>query len=349
MASNLELLDKKLLNTLQLDFPLDERPYLRVAEKVGTNEADVLQRVKKLKDEKIIRQISAIFDTRSLGYKSSLVAMRVQKHRLLGAAEFINTHPGVSHNYVRNHDFNLWFTIAVPPNSMLGLEKTVNILHEKAQAESTRMLPTLKLFKIGVNLKMTDDGDDSGSKGPAYSEKDRKSALTDLTGKDMACVRELQEDFPVSEAPYQNLCQRLGITASELFEWAAGFRDSGRMRRIAAVLNHRNAGFVVNAMGVWDVPDEKVQEVGSVLASFPEVSHCYQRPRYEDWPYSIFTMVHAKTREDAEKILMKIAEKSGVANFSALYSGKEYKKIRLKYFTDDYLEWEEKHGKTARQ
>src|SRR3989338_8178380 len=143
MASNLELLDKKLLNALQLDFPLDEKPYLRVAEKIGTNEGDVLQRVKKLKDEKIIRQISAIFDTRSLGYKSSLVAMRIQKPRLPGAAEFINTHPGVSHNYVRNHDFNLWFSIAVPPNSLLGLEKTVNILHEKAQAESTRMLPTL--------------------------------------------------------------------------------------------------------------------------------------------------------------------------------------------------------------
>src|SRR6266516_94748 len=145
--------DLRTLNVMQSQFPVVERPYRAVAEEVGLTEADVLERVRRLRREHIIRQISAIFDTKSLGYKSSLVAAKYMPDQLAAGARIVNEHPGVSHNYERNDAFNLWYTVAVPPTS--DLEATVERLHELSGAESTRIMYTLKLFKIGVNLDMT--------------------------------------------------------------------------------------------------------------------------------------------------------------------------------------------------
>jgi DNA-binding Lrp family transcriptional regulator len=113
------------------------------------------------------------------------------------------------------------------------------------------------------------------------------------------------------------------------------------MRRFAAVLHHRKAGFSANAMGVWAAPESEIDRVGELMAAFREVSHCYRRPSYPDWPYNIFTMVHAKSQAECEKVLASIAGKTGIGNRSALYSTKEYKKVRVKYFTLDEAAWEE--------
>src|SRR5688572_32088207 len=143
-------LDKQLLNRIQSDFPLVARPFEELGQPLGISEADVVARRRAMKDGRIVRQISAIFDTKSLGYKLSLVAMRVDAARITEAARIINEHPGVTHNYERNHEYNLWFTIAVPPTS--DLEAVVQRIHELARAEVTRVMYTLRLFKIGVNL-----------------------------------------------------------------------------------------------------------------------------------------------------------------------------------------------------
>ena len=145
---NIDNLDTELLNILQSNFPLDIKPFESIGNKLGISELEVLKRVENLKDIKYIRQISAIFDTRSMKYKSSLIAMSFDDDKIDAAAELINSHPGITHNYKRNHFYNLWFTLAVPPNSSLGLDKTVDILAKKTNAKSYRILPTLKLFKI---------------------------------------------------------------------------------------------------------------------------------------------------------------------------------------------------------
>src|SRR5918911_4230551 len=147
--------DRELLNLIQNSFPLMARPYERLSQQLGESEDDTLERVRRLRRDNIIRQISAIFDTKSLGYKSSLVAMRVPPGRIGQAAQIINEHPGVTHNYERNHEYNLWFTIAVPPTS--DLEHVVRRLHELTAAERTRVMYTLRLFKIGVDLDMKGD------------------------------------------------------------------------------------------------------------------------------------------------------------------------------------------------
>ena len=319
--------DAQLLTRLQTDIPVVERPFAAL----GFNEAEVIARVRQLKADGIIRQISAIFDTRSLGYASSLVAAHIDPARVDEAAEIINQHPGVSHNYLRNHNFNLWYTIAVSSLSKFGLEKTVEILHKQSGAVSTRLLPTLKLFKIGVKFDFGVE-----SEAPSYTEKNRGEPKP-LTPQEIEFVRYMQRDLPAKEKPFAD-------APFPLAEIHRQFLESGRMRRFAAVLHHRKAGFSANAMGVWAVPETEIDRVGELMASFREVSHCYRRPSYPDWPYNIFTMVHAKSQDECEKTLDRIAEKTGVQKRSALYSTKEYKKIRVKYFTPEETLWERSHS-----
>jgi len=334
-------LDKRLLNVIQADFPLVSRPFQALGTPLSLSEVEVIDRIAALKQQRIIRQISAIFDTRSLGYRSSLVAMRVQPERLDAAAAVVNGHPGVSHNYKRNHAFNLWFTLAVPPTS--DFEWTVQHLHAMAGADSTRVLPTLRLFKIGMQLDMEGkngaERDESGAGG--YTDARRPSAGRDgLRSIDIAAIRELQEDIPLIPEPYWPMAERMGLAQPVLFEVAAHLAAQGYLRRMAAVLYHREAGFRANAMGVWVVPPERTEEVGRIMGSFKAVSHCYLRPTYPDWPYSIFTMVHGQKARDCQEIITAISQATGITGYALLYSTKEYKKIRLKYFTPELEEWE---------
>jgi siroheme decarboxylase len=97
-------------------------------------------------------------------------------------------------------------------------------------------------------------------------------------------------------------------------------------------------------MGVWNVPDERIMELGPRMAAFRGISHCYQRPTYADWPYSVFTMAHGRSKEECDAILDSIADSTGIHERSTLYSSTEFKKIRLLYFTEDYRAWERKYA-----
>ncbi len=344
--SRIDETDKKLLNLLQADVPLVPEPFAAIGKDLGIAEADVLERIGRLKADKIIRQISAIFDTRALGYASSLVAARVPAAKLEEAAAVINGHPGVSHNYRRNDAFNLWFTIAVPPDSRLGLERTVERLGELAGAESIRLLPTLRLFKIGVKLDMTGEGDPANqTEAPAYTDKERAESLkTPITEDEIRVIRVIQKDFPIVPRPYDGLAKAAGLSLDAFLDTARRFIERKQLRRVAAVLHHRAAGFKANAMGIWAVPPDRVEEVGAAMAGFAAVSHCYLRPTYPDWPYNVFTMVHGRSVDECTAILESIARKTGIREMKALYSTREYKKVRVSYFTPETYAWEEKLG-----
>src|SRR3712207_5159606 len=214
-------------------------------------------RIEALKRGRVIRQISAIFDTRVLGYESSLVAAQIPPGRLAEGAKAINSHPGVSHNYERNNPFNLWYTVAVPPDSRLGLEGTVDVLHRISGAEKTRILPTLKLFKIGVTLDMK-EGATAKKETPQYGEEDRQSADRNISDDDKAAISALQEDIPLTPRPFDRWGRQVGLGHRELLERAYGLRRRKSMRRFSAVLLHRKAGFRANAMDVWKVPEDRI-------------------------------------------------------------------------------------------
>jgi DNA-binding Lrp family transcriptional regulator len=341
-AIALDDIDRRLLNLMQGSFPIAPRPYQRVAELGEVSEQEVMRRVRHLLDKRIIRQVTPIFDTRALGYSSMLVAAKVDPEHPHRAAQIINAHPGVSHNYLRNHEFNLWFTIATEPDSKLGLEGTLEVLAEEAGAESVRQLPTLRLFKIRMDLEMEGGTDALASAAEVKEPIELEPQPYDEF--DVAVIRALQGDMPVVEEPYAPAAAELGITQERLLEHLAAMQERGLLRRVAAILYHRRAGFSANGMGVWKVPDEQIFELGCRMAAVRGVSHCYQRPTYADWPYSVFTMAHGRSKEECDAVLDAIAEMTGIDERATLYSSTEFKKIRLLYFTEDFKDWERAHG-----
>jgi DNA-binding Lrp family transcriptional regulator len=341
-AIPLDDLDRRLLNLMQGSFPIAPRPYQHVADKAEITEQEAIRRVQRLIDERIIRQVTPIFDTRALGYSSMLVAAKVDAENPWRAANIINEHPGVSHNYLRNHEFNIWFTIATEPDSPLGLDKTLEVLAGLAGAESVRQLPTLKLFKIRMDLEMEGSTEDLAKAAEATEPAETEPQPYDEFDKDV--IRALQGSMPVIPEPYAPAAERLSISQERLHEHLARMQERRLLRRVAAILFHRRAGFSANGMGVWKVPDERIMELGPRMAAFRGISHCYQRPTYEDWPYSIFTMAHGRSKQECDAILDSISAETGVEGRATLYSSTEFKKIRLLYFTDDYRAWERKHA-----
>jgi DNA-binding Lrp family transcriptional regulator len=330
--------DRKLLNLMQGSFDLVPRPFAHVAQLAGIDEKDVMERVQRLLDGRIIREITPIFDTRALGYSSMLVAAKVDPEYPHRAAKFINSHPGVTHNYLRNHDFNLWFTLATEPGSELGLQGTLDVIAEKTGAESIRQLPTLKLFKIRMDLEMEKGTDALAAAGEAVEP--RELDPIELSDEDVAVIRATQGPMPVREDPYAPAAERLGVPEAEVLARLESLRDRSALRRVAAILFHRRAGFSANGMGVWEVPEDEILDTGRRMAAFRGISHCYQRPTYPDWPYSVFTMAHGRSKEECDAVLDAIAEQTGITGRATLYSSTEFKKVRMLYFTDAFRDWE---------
>jgi siroheme decarboxylase len=341
-AIPLDTTDKRLMNLLQSRFPLAAEPYALLAREHDLALDDLMQRTRRLVDERIIREITPIFDTRALGYESMLVAAKVDAEHPHRAAKIINSHPGVSHNYLRTHEFNLWFTIATPPDSALGLQGTLDVLQELTGAESIRQLPTLKLFKINMNLEM-----EKGTEAlAAAAEAATPRELERQPYVDIAVIRALQGPMAVVDRPYDDAAAEAGMDTEAFLDHLRAMVDRKILRRVAAILYHRRAGFSANGMGVWRVPEDRILDTGTRMAAVRGISHCYERPTYEDWPYSVFTMAHGRSKEECDAILQSIADEHGLhgSDRAVLYSSTEYKKIRLHYFTDDYARWEQEHA-----
>ena len=343
-ADELDDVDNELLNAVQWDFPLEPRPFAVLGERLGIPEAEVRERITKVKELGVLRQLSAIFDTRALGYGSALVAAQIDPDRVDEAAAVISAHPGVSHNYKRNHRYNLWYTVAVPPGD--SVEEHVDVLHRESGAIVTRKLPTLKLYKIGVKLDMTGNTAANAKAEVLEHEKpERREHMEapELSDLEVATIRVVQEDLPLVEHPFAAYGELIGTDEATVLDLLRSFKERKLMRRFAAVMNHRSAGFKANAMGVWAVPEERLDEIGPQMAGFALVSHCYRRPVYDDWPYSVFTMVHGKNARDCEETIAAIHDETGVDEYALLWSVKEYKKTRVRYFTDDWDDWEKEH------
>jgi DNA-binding Lrp family transcriptional regulator len=323
-SSDVDAIDRRLLNLIQKGFPLVVRPFAAMGEQLGISEEDALARARQLKEAGIIRQISAIFDSRRLGYSSTLVAMDIQEEQIEDAANRISEYPGVSHNYKRDHSFNLWFTLTLPPGA--DLEAEVAQLSVGAEARRTRILPALRVFKIGVELDLEQGSNVAEKRAPS------KQPPVSFTEEDLNYVRVLQQDLSLEPTPFQGWAESLGVRQEEMFARAKEFESSGVMRRFAAVIRHRKVGFVANGMISWRIPEEQLPDLGYRLASYPQVSHCFQRPLYPDWPYNVYSMVHARSHQQCEEIARRMSQEIGVDDYIILYSTKEYRKKRIRYY-----------------
>lgn len=338
----LEPFDQLLLNEMQDRFPLVPEPFAELARRAGATEGAVIARLQAMRESGVLRQVSPIFDTKALGYVSSLVAMRVADEQLARAAVVVNSHPGVSHNYKRTHAFNMWFTIAVPPGA--DLQAHVDALHRLAGAESTRMLPTLRLFKIGVTLDMTGERAIDHRSAPQYTHDHREVASKhQLTARDIDVIRAVQGDLSLESNPFDAPARVLGVSVEDLLGELEDLQQRGYLRRFAAILRHRKAGFGANGMAVWDVPEDDILDMGATMAGYTTISHCYQRPKYEDWRYNLFTMIHARKKGEVEEFVAQLSRDHHLQDYAVLYSTTEFKKVRLAYFTPEFEQWEREH------
>jgi DNA-binding Lrp family transcriptional regulator len=318
-------IDRKLLDIIQDEFPLTIRPYQEIALLLDISEDDVMERLKKLKEDGIIRRMGAIFDSKKIGYFSTLCAMETSPQQVESVAQLINEYPGVTHNYLRNDKYNMWFTITA--RSQNELDGIMGEIREKSGIQNLISLPAVRTFKINVRFSMLDE--ETQEQNPKIQDK---ASVQELTEQEKRIVRELQEDISLCYKPFQAIALNLGIAEEDLLTKVEEFKERGVIRRFSAVLRHRNVGIVANAMGVWCVPEEKAERVGAIMASFPQVSHCYQRVKQHNWPYNVYTMIHGKTTEDCEHVAKKISQDTGITDYRLLYSTRELKKSSMKYF-----------------
>jgi siroheme decarboxylase len=331
----MDKIDRRLLDLLQLHLPLTERPYQGLADSLDRSEEEILRRLRRLKEEGILRQIGAIFDSSRLGYQSTLVAFEIDPPLLDLAAYRLNAHPGISHNYARDHRYNLWFTLTVSQNKDLRGETAR--LAGQVEAQDFLFLPALAIFKIGVLLNLSREEEEGTLplRGPTSAKQQAEADIRPLTSTEIQAVRALQTDLPLEPCPFQILAQQEGMKEGELLELARSFLSQGIMRRFCGTLHHREAGFLFNRLALWQVAEGEVQEAGRRMAAFQSVSHCYQRAAYPHWPYPLYTMFHAQTRREADGILQSLVEATGIREYLLLETTREYKKERVQYFQED--------------
>jgi siroheme decarboxylase len=324
--------NRLLLDRIQRSFPIVSRPYETLSEGLGIDEGEVRERLGRLKKQNLLRQISAIFNTGALGYRSSLVAMEVPESELDRAALAINRYPGVSHNYLRPGSYNMWFTIAVPPGQ--SLQGIVRSLSEAAGGWSTLILPALRKYKLAVVLDVLEETEGDPAEDRSDLPHLEPSVSFQASDPNIRVVRCIQEDLPLVERPFLSWGAMVGLTEEGLLDLIDRWLSHRFVRRFAAVLNHRQVGFSANGMVVWNCPEERIDEYGLILASHPEVSHCYHRPGFAVWPYNLYAMIHGRSVEDCHKTAAKLAKAIALDDYRILFSTREFKKIRLKLFWD---------------
>jgi siroheme decarboxylase len=319
----LDPVEPRLLGLLQTGFPFSRAPYSELGLKLEMSGADVIQRIEGLKRRGIVRQISPVLDARKLGYQSSLVAMQVSQTNLKRAEDVIRQHPGVSHAYLRDHEYNLWITLAISQKADIKAE--LEKLRLEMGAEIIFDLPALKVFKLKAYFGGEDDDTGLGPSHQAISEK------VELSSKERLIINELQRDLGLTSNPFDAIAGSLGMDVDEFLAGCQVLLEKGVIRRYGAAINHRSTGFQANAMACWEASPEMAEAMGQILAGQKAVSHCYIRQTNPRWAYNLFAMIHGHTPAECEAVVKQVEEKNGLTSHLFLYSTQEIKKTRILY------------------
>ena len=322
----LDSIDQRLLGLLQAKFPLTAEPYTELGLSLGVAEGEVIHRIEQMKSKGLVRQISPVLDARRLGYKTTLIAMRVGKTHLDQAAKFLTEHASVSHAYEREHQFNLWFTLAVPDT--VDTDSELLRLADVIEAEAAFALPAVKVFKLRTYFS-SDENDQPEVPAGTPNGFTRQSVY--LSAVDREVINELQQDLPLISRPFAEMSARLRTDEEKFLTQCQSLLSRGIIRRFGASINHRGVGFAANAMTCWAVPAEKVEVMADKLVPLKQVSHCYERKTNPEWHYNLFAMIHGHTREQCQEIAERVSLETGLTDYVLLFSTREFKKIRVIY------------------
>ncbi len=319
-------LTKRLIDRVQLGVPLVEAPFAEIAKELDCDEKSVLAKLNHFKEEGLLSFLGPIYATRATGYRTTLMAMEAPDIEL--AAKVVGSYPGVSHCYERGHRYNLWSTLAVPPG--LTLASVAREMARRGECKSVILLPERRRYKLRVHFRLTE------KKAPAAVGKPKGPKRGKMNEDEIKVLRLVQGGLPLVSRPFQELA---GSDEAELIESVRDHLARKLIRRIAGLVRHHRVGYRANGMAVWQVPEERADEVGATLAACESVSHCYLRRKAKDWPYSHYAMLHGKKREEVSELATTLAKEAQLAEPFVLFSLREFKKNRLQLYTDDYKTW----------
>ena len=330
----LDELDERLLSRIQTDFPVTRKPFDVLGEQCDSNAEEIIERISRMFSEGLIRRLGAIFDSRSMGYVSTLVAAAIPLDRLDEVAQMVSELPGVTHNYRREHRYNLWFTLTA--ESLARQQEILADLTSSTGIDEFHSLPALAVYKICVNFQV-------GNRQPAAPRvATRSESSPPPPGKfseaQKQLVRILQESIPLTDCPFDEIASQLDWTAERVIDQIANWLQAGVIRRFGAVMDHRRLGFRANGMAVFSVNDDQIDDAAQQLVNCDEISHCYRRPSIDGFQYNLFAMVHGRSASQVRSLVAKLAEEIRPHEHALLFSTTEYKKTSMRYFISDYNE-----------
>jgi len=338
LKTDVNAFDDRLLVALQKGLPLETRPFASIGRELGLNEEVVLTCVRVLFETGVARRFGAVFDSRSLGYESTLCAADMPAADLVSAVSRIVSHPGITHCYEREGHPNLWFTLTAPA---MEITQELKCISSKLGAVEMLNLPAVRKFKIETVFGQGERAEHAATEAgrppehsTAVTSREGRAFSTSLTERERRVVRRLQDNIAVTEDPFGTLAQELGYTPAELLALLQHWQHHGIIRRIGLVLRHRQMGLVANSMCVWGVTPDRVEAAGASLAKSPQITHCYERPSRAAFPYNLYAMIHAKSRENAIAIFHQLGCDAGLADGRMLWSLREFKKSSPVFFCE---------------
>lgn len=327
--------DRLLLTYLHNGLPMTSRPFEVWAKKIGTDSADLLVRIQRLKKEGNLGGIKAILDPRAFHYQSAWVAVKVDPAELESRTEILWQHPGVIYGCEREHEFNVWFFIAAPADH--DLELHVRCLEILSGAQRTLFLPVRKVFK-GTDLLSSLEGVAFPAMNERF-EKRQKERSSDLTAQETEMIGELQEPFPLTDEPYRKISANLGITEAQALERMKSLVEKGCLKRVGSFLKTPAVLSETKTLVVWQIAEEKLERIGPEISEFREVLYADRRPAYPEFPFSLYTMILAETASDLEVVTRRMQDRIGRWPHRVLVTTRELKKGEMRYFPKGLEAW----------
>lgn len=327
-------LDKKILDTIQANFPVAAEPYAELGRLLDSNEKEIMDRVSLMYEQDRIRRIGPIFDTYKLGYISSLVGAKIPPERLDEVAAVVNRFTEVTHNYMRTHEFNMWFTLIVP--DVARMDAIIETLRRETGIPHFYSMPFTTRYKVWVEFSIT--GRDLKKPGPTLFKRDETESHKEIEDTDIPFVRAIQLNIPFCARPYQAIGEKIGMDENSVIEKITDWKKRRIIRRWGAIVRHQKIGFDHNAMGVWNVPSDQIDEYGMKIAAYDDVSHCYTRKSAPGWAYNLYSMVHGTSDDACIAAIKRIADEVGLTDFDTLFSTHEFKRSDMVYFPEEVSE-----------
>ncbi|ELY82418.1 Lrp/AsnC family transcriptional regulator [Natrinema pallidum] len=325
--------DAALIDGYQSGFPIEERPFRRVAADLGIDETAAVDRVHSLRETGIVRRFGAVLNPPVIG-SSTLAAVQAPADRFDEVAAIINDYRQVNHNYARDHEWNMWFVVTA--GSQDARDEILTDIERRTGCDVLN-LPMLTDYYIDLEFPVV-NGDRFARESLAErldsaATRISEEATGDLSALEADLLLAVQDGFPLSATPYRDIADEIGDDVADVLAAVERLLERGCIKRIGCVINHVVTGFDANCMVVWDVPDESLDEWGERAGGLPYVTLCYHRPRRPDqqWSYNLFTMIHGRDPEAVDAKIDELAADYLPVDHERLYSTETLKQTGARY------------------